>query len=172
MKRNNWDSKVNIIFSFFPEKELTCRFCPFAARRLWNAVKETASGITAWRCFFFFVHSGSDALVSSKSPPRDTVMYRGLFCRGVRGSDQRSPADWNRTADPWCEWLMSNVTMKLNRGCCIFDFIGHHVRPTVLCGRKICNTTSLWIHNVEAPLNNMIFMVSHSSVHLFVQYAI
>lgn len=41
-------------FLFFPEKEPTCRFCPFATRRLWNVVKETASGITAWRYFFSF----------------------------------------------------------------------------------------------------------------------
>lgn len=52
MKRNNGNSKVNIIFSLFPEKEPTCRFCPFAAHRLWNAVKETSSGITAWQYFF------------------------------------------------------------------------------------------------------------------------
>lgn len=169
MKRNNWDSKVNIIFSLFPQKEPTRSFCPVAARRLWNAVKETASGITAWRYFFF--RSGSDALVSSKSPPRDAVMYRGLFCWGVRGSDQRSPAAWNRTADPWCEWLMSNVTVKLNRGCCIFDFIGHHVRPCSLWSKDLQRLESLWIHTVEAPLNNMIFMGIHSSVHLFAQCA-
>lgn len=120
----------------------------------------------------FFFHSGSDALVSSKSPPSDAVMYRGLFCWGVRGSDQRNPADWNLTADPWCEWLMSNVTVKLNRGCCTFDFIGHHVRLTVLWSKDL-QYLSLCGHNVEAQLNNiMIFMVSHSSAHLLAQYTV
>lgn len=119
MKRNNGNSKVNIIFSLFPEKEPTCRFCPFAAHRLWNAVKETASGITAWQYFFF--PSGHNALMSSKCPPREALMYRGLFCWGVWGSDQRNPADYDLTVltldvSDWCQmwpWNSTGVVVHL-----------------------------------------------------------
>lgn len=57
MKRNNGDSKVNIISPpFFPPD---LHVLPFASPTLRNAVKETSSGITAGRCiqdsvFFFF----------------------------------------------------------------------------------------------------------------------
>lgn len=86
MKRNNWDSKVNIIFSLFPEKKPTCRFCPFAAHRLRNAVKETSSGITAWRYFF---PSGSNDLMSSKCRP-SALMERPVLLRRVREWSEES----------------------------------------------------------------------------------
>lgn len=47
-------------------------FCPFAAHSLRSAVKETSSGITAHRSFFF--SSGNSDLMSSKCPPSEVLM--------------------------------------------------------------------------------------------------
>lgn len=150
MKRNKGDSKVNTIFSLSPEKEKpTRRFCPFAALRLRSAVKETSSGITAWRYIFFLLAITTSCPVSALP-----VKYwcRGLFCWGVWGSDQRSPADkialLTLDISDWCQmwpWNPTGVVVLLillaTMSGCLFSVVK---RPALLQYKSLymhCRTT-------------------------------
>lgn len=115
-KQGRLQSQHNFL-SFSKIKKPTHRFCPFAARRLRRAVKETSSGITAWRYIFFLLAVTTSCPVSALP-----VKYwcRGLFCWGVWGSDQRSPADkialLTLDISDWCQmrpWNSTGVVVLL-----------------------------------------------------------
>lgn len=167
MKRNKGDSKVNTIFSLFPRKKSS--LAGFALLLLVDCgalLKETSSGITAWRYFFFLLAITTSCPVSALP---ETHWYNGLFCWVSAREWSEESCGQNRTADPGHQWLMSNVTVKPNRGCCTFDFIGHHVRLSVVQRPALLQCKSLYVHAVETLLDNRI-MIRWGSVIEFLTY--
>lgn len=118
MKRNNGDSKVNIIFSLFSRKKNP--LAGFALLLLIDSgtLLKRPPAVLLLDAIFF--PSDSNNFMSSKCPPRKKHWCRRLFCCAAWRSDQRSPADkiarLTLDVSDWCQmwpWNPTGVVVHL-----------------------------------------------------------
>ncbi len=155
-KQGRLQSQHNFL-PFSRKKWPTRRFCPFAAHRLSSAVKETSGGITAWRYFFPLLAITTSCPVSALP---EKYWCRGVFCRGVWGSDQRSPADrialLTLDISDWCRmwpWKPTGVVVLLILLATMSGRLFSVVKKPALLQYK-----SFSMHTVKTLLNNSIMI--------------
>lgn len=136
MKRNNGDSKVNIIFSFFSPR-LTC----FALLLLpaWGTLLKRPPVVlllddiyTILHFFFpFFFPSGGYQLMSSKCPPTNSSAgVEDCFAEEVKGVTKSHRWPWTSVINVKCE-------RGTQQGLLYIWFYWPPCRA--ICGEKTCN---------------------------------